>query len=128
MEQEKYKRYAPVVLRVSISLVFFWFGLNQIFDSASWVGWLPQWLLNLPIDSNRIIQTNGLFEVIFAGLMLMGKYLKIVPLLLSIHLFIIALSLGYNEISIRDIGLALSTFVIFLNGPDKYCLDFKKKR
>ena len=38
----------------------------------------------------------------------------------------IIIGLGYNNIAVRDFGLMLITFAIFLGGKDKWCLDYKK--
>ena len=120
---DKYKSYAPIVVRISLSLVFLWFGLNQVFDTSSWLGWLPSWAPSFPIPPFWIIFVNGIFEVVLGLFLLAGKWTKIVSLLLSIHLFFIAINVGYNDISIRDLGLAIATFSVFLHGPDAWCWE-----
>ena len=120
---DKYKPYAPIVVRITLSLVFLWFGFNQIFDTSSWLGWLPSWTSSLPIPSFWIIFINGIFEVVLGLLLLVGKWTQLASLLLSIHLFFIALNVGYNDIAIRDLGLSLATFSVFLHGPDAWCWE-----
>ena len=39
--------------------------------------------------------------------------------------FLIAAGLGYNDIAVRDYGLALITFSVVLGGSDVWCLDKK---
>ena len=124
---EKYKGYAPIVLRISISLLVLWFGLNNIFNTELLIGYLPQYAYNLPIEPLTIMLFTGIFETLFGALLLIGLFTRLSSLLLTIHIFIIAISLGYNDIAIRDYGLALATLVVFLNGPDKYCLDIKRR-
>lgn len=124
---DKYKRYAPFVLRIAISLVFLWFGLNQIFDSSSFLGWLPQWVYKLPIEPLTLILFNGIFETLFGVLLLMGMFTRISALILGIHLLIITIGLGYNDIAVRDLGLTIATFAIFLHGDDNLSLDRKIK-
>lgn len=122
-----YRNYAPTIVRIGISLVFLWFGLNQIFDSSSFLGWLPQFAYSLPIEPLTLILFNGLFETFFGVLLLTGLFTRISALVLGIHLLSIAFSQGYNDILIRDLGLAAVTFAIFLYGPDNWSLDRKVK-
>jgi uncharacterized membrane protein YphA (DoxX/SURF4 family) len=128
MDMNKYKEYAPILVRVAMSLVFLWFGLNQVFDSASWVGWLPQWAYSIPISPATLIILNGTFEVIFGTFLLLGLFTRISALLLTLHLLGITISIGYNDVGIRDLGLTLATFSVFMYGMDQFCLDNKRKR
>jgi len=123
-----YKEYAPILLRISISLVVLWFGLNQIFNRELLAGYLPQFAYNLPIEPLTIILIIGIFETIFGLLLIIGLFTRIASFLLTLHILGIAFSLGYNDVAIRDIGLALATFAIFLYGPDKWCLDNKLRK
>ena len=61
-------------------------------------------------------------------MLLVGYYTRVSSLLLTIHLLGISISLGYNDIAIRDLVLTIATFVVFLNGKDKWCLDSKYKK
>ena len=106
---------APLVLRIGLSLVFLWFGWQQLGDPAAWVGVLPTWMGNLPINATTIIQFNAWFEIIFGLLLLFGFYLKIVALLLSLHLFSIVFTVGYSDIGVRDFGLAMATLSVFFS-------------
>ena len=125
---EKYKKYAPLIIRIGISLVFLWFGLNQIFNSNYFLGYLPDFAFELPIKPTMLVLMNGVFETIFAILLLLGFYTRITALLLAIHLAGITINLGFNEIGVRDFGLTLATFAVFLNGPDQCSIDLRKKR
>ena len=123
MSLDDYKQYAPSIVRIGISLVFLWFGLNQIFDTASWIYWISPNVANLlPFEPTTIIMASGIFEVTFGTLLILGVFTRIAALLLTIHLVIIAINLGYGDIMIRDLGLAIVTFSIFLHGPDNWCL------
>lgn len=126
MDWKRLSRFAAPTVRIGISLVFLWFGLNQLLDTSSWVAWLPLWTLELPLRPLLFIQMNGFFETLFGLLLLVGKWTRPVACLLALHLFVIALSLGYNDIMIRDLGLALATLSIAFQGPDQFCLDKKK--
>lgn len=128
MNLDKYKQYAPALVRVTISLVFLWFGLNQILDTSSWLQWLPAWAYQLPLSPTAVLVLNGSFETVFGLLLLVGLFTRITALLLSLHLLGIAWTIGYNDVGIRDLGLALVTFSIFLSGSDRWSLDTKRKK
>jgi uncharacterized membrane protein YphA (DoxX/SURF4 family) len=122
------KTYSPILLRISISLVVLWFGLNQIFNRELLIGYLPQFAYNIPIKPLTIILFNGIFETLFGLLLLVGLFTRLSSLLLGIHILSIAFTLGYNDVAIRDFALALAAFAIFLHGKDKWCLDNKLKK
>ena len=122
---DKYKHYAPLVIRIGLSLIFLWFGFNQVFNSSDWTGWLPEWALNTLIQPERLVLLNGLFESILGFLLLIGLFTRIVAALLTIHLWILIPIVGYNDVAIRDFGLSLAALSIFLRGPDKWCFERK---
>jgi hypothetical protein len=35
---------------------------------------------------------------------------------------------GYGDIGVRDFGLAVATFVVFMNGSDMLCIQQKKNK
>lgn len=144
MSADRYRRYAPLVLRLGLGLVFLWFGVGQLINPESFLGYVPQWLHphgpemvhehpaqwmhSLQVTPHIIIMGNGIFETVFGTLLLLGLFTRISSLLLGIHLVGIMLGLGYNDIAVRDFGLMLATFSVSLQGPDKWCLDAKLKR
>ncbi len=117
------KTYAPTVLRIGISAVILWFGVQQIIDTNAWLPYLPSWTEGLFISQTTIIYLNGTFEILFGTFMLVGFYTRFVALILALHMFDVAYTVGYDAIGVRDLGIALSTFVIFLYGSDWFSTD-----
>jgi len=102
--------YAPSVVRYGMSLVILWFGINQIIHPVEFLAYVPNSIVALTgITAMAIVKFNGMFE-----------------LLLSLHLFGIMYSVGYNEIGVRDFGLAVATFSIFMYGSDVLCIHQHK--
>lgn len=128
MNFKKFKEYSPAVLRISISLVILWFGFTNIFNPEVLIGYLPKFVQSLPIEPLSILLITGIFEVVFGLLLLIGLFTRLSSSLLFLHLLIITIGLGYNDIAVRDFGLALATLAIFLHGPDKWCLDKKFRK
>jgi len=122
MESVPKEEYGKIILRIGISLVFLWFGLNQIFDSESWTSYVPQFMDKFGIPPEIVILLNGILETAFGLLLLFGIFTRVASLILAIHLFFITLTLGYNEIAVRDLGLTFATLAVFFNGTDKFCI------
>ena len=122
----KLMEYSRILTRIAISIVFLWFGINQVINPDYFMGYLPSFIL-LSNYAKTFIYLNGIFEIIFGILLTIGLFTRTAALLLTIHLFGIIIGLGYNDIAVRDFGLMLVTFAIFLGGKDKWCLDWKRK-
>ena len=122
------QKYAPVILRIGLSLVFLWFGISQLSDPNSWIGILPQWTAGLAFPQVTFIYLNGGTEVLFGTLLLVGFFTRIAALILALHLIGIIASVGYSDIAVRDFGLMCATFSVFLHGPDFFALDSKYRR
>jgi len=122
------KTSAPIVLRIGMSLIILWFGVQQIIDVTAWVGYLPAWTTVLPVSQHGLIYLNGTFEIVFGIFMLLGFYTRFVTVLLALHLFDITYVVGYNAIGMRDLGLAIATLAVFLYGEDAFSFDVIWKR
>ena len=119
------KNYSALILRVGLVIVYLWFGISQLTDPQRFVGWLPNEASLIPTDPINLILLNGIFEIILSLGILFGIYIKYASLLLSLHLFAIAYTIGLNETGIRDLGLAFATLALGFSEPDKYTLDKK---
>jgi len=120
MYLHKYSIYAPALVRISLSLVFLWFGVNQLIDAETFIGYVPDFLGDY---ASMVVFLNGIFETFFGLLLIVGYYTRFVAAVLAFHLLSIATGLGYNDIAIRDYGLVLITFSIALGGADIWSLD-----
>ncbi len=117
------KKYAPLVLRIAIACVVLWFGWQQIAHPTNWVRVLPPWTHSLPIASLSLIAINGWFEIIFGLALLVGFYTRFVALILALHIFDIAYTLGYGAIGVRDFGLAVAALSIAMGEAGELSLD-----
>lgn len=115
--------YSQVLLRVGISLVIIWFGLQQFTNAPMWTGYLPEWTGSLPISAITFVHLNAWFEITFGSLLLIGLYTRIVSILIALHLVGITYTVGYNPVGVRDFGLCVALFSIFLYGPSGLSLD-----
>ncbi len=123
MNTEKLKGYAPLAIRIGLGLVMLWFGSQQLMDAKDWVGYLPSWMGAFSVSSVTIVHLNGWFEVAFGSLLILGFYARFVALLLALHLFGITMTVGYNEIGVRDFGLSFALLSAAFSGAGKLSLD-----
>jgi uncharacterized membrane protein YphA (DoxX/SURF4 family) len=119
------KDLSEMVLRVSMALVFLYFGVSQAITPDSWVSFVPDFVVPSFMTANNLVIANAVFEITLGLFMILGIYTRFSSLFLSLHLFGIAFSIGFNPLGIRDFGLAFATLTVYLNEPDKYCLENK---
>ena len=120
--------YAPSILRYGMSAVILWFSSAQFSNASQWTAYVPDSIASMTgLSTTILVYLNATFELIFGILLLFGWQTRIVAFLLAAHLFDIMYVVGYGEIGVRDFGLAVGTFVVFMNGTDMLCIQQKRK-
>jgi uncharacterized membrane protein YphA (DoxX/SURF4 family) len=119
------KELALVLLRVSLAFVFIYFAINQLSDPGAWNDFVPESLKFFGISGNNIVIFNGFVELVFGIFLLIGLYVRFFALIMAVHLFVIAFSIGFNPLGVRDFGLAFAILTLYFFGADKYTLDYK---
>lgn len=109
------------ILRIGLGLVILWFGVEQILNPNSWIGYVPLWLDSL-LTATVVVYINGGFEIIASLLLIFNRFVKLSSLLLSIHLVLIIIELGYNATAIRDIGILVGLIALFAMERNKKLL------
>jgi len=124
------EKYAKPLLRIAMSLVFLYFGFQQVYSPDNSTGFVPELLTSTIITANNIVILNGIVELSLGLFLIIGLYTRFASLILALHLFGISFSLGFTPLGVRDFGLSFATLAVFLNGPDQYTLDakFAKKK
>ncbi len=118
------KRFAPVVVRLGLAMVFVWFGLNQLTNTTEWLSFIPLWVTNLTgITANTFVLVNGAAEILLAILLAVGIQIRVVAGLLCIHMFMIVLDVGLNAVGVRDVGLMFGLLSVGFHGKDLYSFD-----
>ncbi|MGC9605148.1 MAG: DoxX family protein [Minisyncoccia bacterium] len=120
----KIQPYGAVILRLGMGLVFVCFSYYQFRNPSMWTSFVPQSVSGLlGGNATMLVLLNAWFELV-AGLMLIaGFQVRTVSLLLAAHLFGIAGTIGISPLGVRDLGLSIATFSVFLAGPDIWSLD-----
>ena len=71
---------------------------------------------------------NGIVDATIGLLLLVGFYTRIAAFIAALHLLGIAISLGYNDIAIRDIGLAIMAASLVFSGAGPLSFDSRQKK
>lgn len=114
---------AIAAIRIALALVFLYFGFQQALHPNNWASQVPLVLTNSIITATNIIMVNSALELILGTFLLLGLYTRLATLILGLHLVGISFSLGFNPVSVRDFGLAITTLALCWHGPDSYTLD-----
>lgn len=120
--------YSSSILRYGMAAVILWFSVAQFENATQWTAYVPDSIVSITgLSAVILVYFNATFELVFGILLLFGWQTRIVALLLAAHLFDIMYVVGYGEIGVRDFGLAVATFVVFMNGTDPLCIQQKRK-
>lgn len=111
------------LIRISLAIVFIWFGMQQLQHPLLFVGWIPKEAGFISLPAWELIMLNGTLEVSLGTLMLFGIFTRISALILGLHLALITLSIGISEIGIRDFGLTMATLGLAGMKSDKFSVE-----
>lgn len=120
-------KYAPLLTRYAVSLVFLLIGLDQLIKPELWASYFPQ-TLPFGITVAQAVMANGIGDVLIGLVLAIGLFTRIVASLAVLHLIGVMLFLGYNDITIRDAGITLAALSTAFYGSDAWSLDAKLKR
>ena len=125
----KNKKYSIDIIRIGLALVLLWFGIDEVINPEYWFGYAPAWLSSiLPFSLKSFFILNGTFEIIMGTLLLVGIYTRIVAFIVALHLLSITLSIGYNDVAVRDFGLTMMAVSLIFSGAGVLSLDNKLKK
>lgn len=118
------EKYNKLTLRLGISLVFLYFGFQQVYNPDKWISFVPSFFEGGFLSANNFVVLNGIVELTLGLFLIIGLYVRFSSFILALHLFGIAFSIGLTPTGVRDFGLAVATTVLFLYGPDRFSLDY----
>ena len=103
-------RISHLILRLSLALVFLWFGVDKFFHPVYWLNaWTPNFLINfvmaLHISANSLVYSIGVVELLVGISLVSNMFVDLFALVAAVFLIVISLFYGFNEILVRDVGL-----------------------
>lgn len=109
-----------LVVRLAIGGLFLWFGIDKLLHPEHWFGWIPPWFAaRLPVSVGLFLFANGIFEISIAIALLAGRFTRLAAAAAGVFMTGIVLTLGANEVTIRDVGLIGGALAVFLSTPAK---------
>ncbi len=103
-------KYSNLIIRLSLAIVFFWFGIDKFFHPDYWVNaWVPQSVVlvtqHLKLRAVDVVYISGVFEVLVATSLVANIFVVLFSFLAVLFLFGIMLFMGFSEVLMRDVGL-----------------------
>ena len=103
-------KYSNLILRLSLAIVFFWFGIDKFLHPDYWVNaWVPQSVAlfaeNFKIRPLDIIYMSGVFEVLIGTSLATDIFITFFSFSGLVFMGSIMLFSGFSEVLVRDVGL-----------------------
>lgn len=103
-------KYSNFILRLSLAVVFFWFGIDKFFHPDYWTNaWVPPTIASLAANFNLrpidMIYMSGVFEVLVGVSLVTNIFIIFFSFLALAFMGSIMFFNGFSEVLVRDIGL-----------------------
>lgn len=103
-------RISHLILRLSLAIVFLWFGIDKFFHPVYWISaWLPNFVVNIGvifhISSNALIYSIGIIELLVGISLASNMFINFFAPIAAIFLIAVSSFYGFNEDIIRDVGI-----------------------
>lgn len=97
--------HAPAVLRVTLGLVFIYFGWSSVSNPDMFARLVPGWTAAIA-PAATLVRAHGVVEIALGVLLALGVGTRAIAALLCLDLLHIASLLGWGPVAVRDLGLA----------------------
>lgn len=122
---------AFTVLRVGLAITFLLIGVLILKSPEGWGSLLLPWAEKLvPLSLKQAMMATAFLDIIIGFMLLIGTWVWIFSCIGAIHLVVILVTAGINDITVRDIGLlAAITALAIESAPMFACtkLFFREK-
>ena len=103
-------RISHLILRLSLAIVFLWFGIDKFFHPVYWLNaWMPDFVINLGtifhISANSLVYSIGVIELLVGISLASNMFIDFFAIIAIVFLIGISLFYGFNEVLVRDIGI-----------------------
>ena len=113
------------VVRLGIAVVFLWFGMDKFFRPLVWFGFVPEFAVGLnPLSPSAFMYVQGVVETALGFLLLIGFFTRIASVAAAFIMLLVVVSLGFNDLGIRDFAVFCIAVALSLSDPVKPSLDF----
>ncbi|MDP3953707.1 MAG: hypothetical protein Q8P99_02720 [bacterium] len=105
------KRYEIWLLRGAVAFPMLWAGIGGLVNPANWIGFVPQFVESF-VDKEVFLLAHSILLIGSAVLILTGPWRWFFALVALGNLGGILIFYGLDDITFRDVGLALVALVL----------------
>ena len=122
------KGYAGLLLRISLAVLFLYFGIDKLTSlESSTLTFEGLWLVSLvPLSAGVLVIVAGIAELIIGTALVAGVKTKVFSVAAAIWTLLILLQLGYPA-GVYDFSISLAAMALYFTGAGKYSLSNKFK-
>lgn len=114
------KDYSSLILRLGLGITLFWFGITSILEPDVWSSLVPVFI---PIQPTIVVMAMAIFQMVVAVFIILGAFTRLAAFLMALSLIPIIISLGYNDVAVRDFAIFLAALSLAISGSKKLSLD-----
>jgi len=109
------EKLAHLTLRLGIAFAFLYPPFAALSDPSSWIGYFPQFIRDLPINTVLLLHTFGVVEVVIALWLISGWKVRYPALLAALMLAAIVI-FNTNQFGLlfRDLAIAVAAVALAL--------------
>ncbi len=104
-------KYSFLILRLSLAVVFLWFGINRFVHPAYWANIFEMHQISylfkmISLSGTQLMYLAGIFEVLVGLSLVTGVFIKFFSFLAVIFLLSTIYFISGNNMAISNLGLA----------------------
>ncbi|MBI1813261.1 hypothetical protein HY285_04215 [Candidatus Peregrinibacteria bacterium] len=106
------------LLRTGLSITFLWIAVLIWRQPDAWGAIIQPWAARLlPESIHLVMLESAVLDAIVGVLLLAGFWTWLAALLGALHLSIVVLTIGFSDVTARDVGLLFAAVALFLESP-----------
>lgn len=104
-----------LLLRIAVAFPLIWAGVSQLQNPTNWIGFVPAWLAGI-VDPEAFLGIHSFFNLIIGVGLLAGFWRITFSAAAAASLASILVFYGVDDVTFRDVGLAIVAFALLLRG------------
>jgi uncharacterized membrane protein YphA (DoxX/SURF4 family) len=112
--QRESEQLSILAMRFGVGSMFLWFGMDKWAEPEMWFGWVPLWMMRLPVQPQPMMIFIGMVEFCLGLALLTGRRLRLVSAVCAAALLFANLMIGVSDSTVRDaavLGCLLSLMI-----------------
>lgn len=101
------------LLRIAVVFPVLWAGIRGILNPSAWVGFVPGIAADV-VDPEMFLLFSGFVWIVASIALIAGFMRPLFAFIIFLGLTGILVFYGIDDVTFRDVGLAIAAFVLFL--------------